>query len=939
MKKRPVLRLISFVLGSGILATLPMGCSRAADTSIEKAESPSPIVETQKSPRSTPTKSVVVPAEDPFVDETPAPPTVATVPAEKRPPAEPKAPVIEEDVVHREPNPEMLQNPPINESYMFRSKVDHNLVPDTVQYFDDAEHQGVFDAIGERAKQEYVEGALLNQTGYTTKAVKHYYEAVEKDPENLWLKNRAAQVAMQQNDFNRSEKYANEVLEADPDNYTAMLTIARTQLFRNKVEPAREWFLKVLEIKPKNIDALENLARIAYQHDRDLEKTKEYCGRILQVTSRNLNALLWHAEASALTNDVKYAADLYEQLIRYRPALIARLSDMGIRLLRENRIEDATELFRRGVAMQPQSEMVRLQWETLLQQIGGAETVMDGYKQLCDENPLDLQILELYAEYLEKTGHTTELIEHRERMLDINSRHIPSLLSLARIELGRDNMDEANKYLERVLAAGPDQASTYRDIALVYMDRGDLQRASDLLMEAATMDPHDADTLVAMAALADMSNDPNQTEKMLKRAIDVSPANEQILRLLGDFYRRTGKLYEASQLYEQVLAVTPDSIAAQLTLAMLYMELGNEGALDRLQLAAPKAVSDDFIFYSDYGALALEYGEWTRGRWALEKALEIKPDALILRQLLSNAYLHLDEPKLAETTLTDASEYLKSDPEAFEEFTFALIDVHVNSKNYDEAIRLTRQIIDNHTDDIDMRKFLIGLLQDKGDEDAVTEELNTAIKDFAVEEPVKSKMLRAAVYRHREDWDRAISILNPLLKEVEDPTEVQFHLAMTYGEKNDIRNAEKYYREIIERLDTDSDGPISRVLINAYNNLAYLFANEGIELDEAEKLALRALELKPNADYIFDTLGWIKFQQKNYREAEEYLTKAEKLALKDPEILSHLGDLYRETDRLDKARAYYKQSFQLNPELKGLKEKLDSLEQSTGTAAAPSTIE
>jgi Flp pilus assembly protein TadD len=91
----------------------------------------------------------------------------------------------------------------------------------------------------------------------------------------------------------------------------------------------------------------------------------------------------------------------------------------------------------------------------------------------------------------------------------------------------------------------------------------------------------------------------------------------------------------------------------------------------------------------------------------------------------------------------------------------------------------------------------------------------------------------------------------------------------------------------------------------ALNFVGYSYAEQGVRLDEAERLVRRALELKPRSGHILDSLGWVLFRRGDARRAVEALEQADTLAGPDATILEHLGDAYRATARPgDAARAY-----------------------------------
>jgi tetratricopeptide (TPR) repeat protein len=104
------------------------------------------------------------------------------------------------------------------------------------------------------------------------------------------------------------------------------------------------------------------------------------------------------------------------------------------------------------------------------------------------------------------------------------------------------------------------------------------------------------------------------------------------------------------------------------------------------------------------------------------------------------------------------------------------------------------------------------------------------------------------------------------------------------------------------------------------NSLGYIYAEEGISLDEAEKLIKKALEKEPENGSYIDSLGWVYFKKKDYANAEVYLQKANNI-MRDSTIYEHLGDLYLTLNKPEEAAKYYEEGLKYFPDSKNLQEK------------------
>jgi tetratricopeptide (TPR) repeat protein len=80
------------------------------------------------------------------------------------------------------------------------------------------------------------------------------------------------------------------------------------------------------------------------------------------------------------------------------------------------------------------------------------------------------------------------------------------------------------------------------------------------------------------------------------------------------------------------------------------------------------------------------------------------------------------------------------------------------------------------------------------------------------------------------------------------------YLGNVHFEKKDLEKAEAYYRKAIKNDPRNAD---------AHNNLAWLYYTKKENLEEAEVLALKAIDLNPAQETIYrDTLGKIREMKK-----------------------------------------------------------------------------
>jgi len=178
---------------------------------------------------------------------------------------------------------------------------------------------------------------------------------------------------------------------------------------------------------------------------------------------------------------------------------------------------------------------------------------------------------------------------------------------------------------------------------------------------------------------------------------------------------------------------------------------------------------------------------------------------------------------------------------------------------------------------------LIGVIETMASQDKMGDAIKV-MEDSVSRDPQRRdfRLALANMYVRDQRFDSAINLLQELLKSDPKSSDILLRLAETQRRKGDINTAIETFRRASQSAPTDPrpllqlgllmDGtgrreqakPIYEQILKiqpdqpvALNNLAFIKAEEGQDLDEALTMAQRARQGMPNSPDIMDTLGWI----------------------------------------------------------------------------------
>jgi tetratricopeptide (TPR) repeat protein len=266
-----------------------------------------------------------------------------------------------------------------------------------------------------------------------------------------------------------------------------------------------------------------------------------------------------------------------------------------------------------------------------------------------------------------------------------------------------------------------------------------------------------------------------------------------------------------------------------------------------------------------------------------------------------------------------------------------LIDMLYEAKKYDASARVCRELLELKTGDGKPRIYYLGVANRFGEPDFIEDEEFDAGKRLR---PGVHRLMIQAIAKQGK-YDQALKLVENLIRAQDNWQERQLK-AWVLREAGRFKDAARAYEDVLERIDKDTTLEqeekdqyneryryiLSNVYVDLkqidkaaeklqaliakrpeepayYNDLGYIWADHNMHLAKAEELIRKALELdkakrrkakvspaedQDNGAYL-DSLGWVLYKQKKYKEAKEAL----EAAVKDKnsqhiEIYDHLGD-------------------------------------------------
>jgi tetratricopeptide (TPR) repeat protein len=364
----------------------------------------------------------------------------------------------------------------------------------------------------------------------------------------------------------------------------------------------------------------------------------------------------------------------------------------------------------------------------------------------------------------------------------------------------------------------------------------------------------------------------------LQQVVRSAPENFVARFNLGRAHMAKGEVEQARQQFEQAVRLRPDYIPPQLALAHLHI---TRREFDMALRTTAQILARD---RNNMGALLLQsaalmgQGKFQDSRDLLQQMLNASPNSADVWFQLGMVNLVEKRFREAEAGFQKAYDLSPSNPRGL----LGVVETYLAQGRVDAGIQKLQAEAQKHPERSDFHLML-------GNTAVRTGRLDLAIENFnklvAKVDP-KSRVAADAYlrlgesYRRKGDLASGIAALNKASEIVPNDAVIVGTLALTLDGAGRRDEAKRAYEDVIKL------NPNHAI---ALNNLAFLMAETGDDLNQALTYAQRAKQRLPQIDEVSDTLGWIYLKKNLSEDAVLIFQDLVKKAPKHPTYRYHLG--------------------------------------------------
>ena len=449
----------------------------------------------------------------------------------------------------------------------------------------------------------------------------------------------------------------------NPENARLYVLAGIAHMGLGEKDLAEAAFSRAVELDPMAADARLNLAQLKVTNG-DFEAAKGLLEQVLAQQSNHYPAMLELASLAGRKGDVKLQASWLEKAVAAQPALTGPRRALALLYLNTQQPLKALETAQPALEADPNSvDFLGIVGQSELQ-AGKTEESIKTFQRLVNVAPQTVEAYFLLARAYGLAEKHREMQAALTKALEIDPNHLPSQVALVRFFVLDGQSGEAEKRLQALKKAHPDNAEVMAQEGWMRLREGKAEEAAKSLQQALDRAGPAANREL-VESLAEAYWGARQWEASLgvrDSWLKNNPNDIPMLLSLGQNYTQLNRPDDALKSYRAVQAVMPDNVIALNNLAWLLQKSAPEEALGYAE-QANRLVPGTPSIMDTLGWLLLQQGQAERARDLFEEASQKSSGNPQYRYHLAQALDQIGESKRAEQILQEllADQRLKAE--------------------------------------------------------------------------------------------------------------------------------------------------------------------------------------------------------------------------------------------------------------------------------------
>lgn len=511
--------------------------------------------------------------------------------------------------------------------------------------------------------------------------------------------------------------------------------------------------------------------------------------------------------------------------------------------------------------------------------------------RLLEQKGYRIAALECYEHVLETLDRGSIQLRGRPELAELLQRPGVLTLRIADLALQAEQPERAIELYELLQKQEPQAAAMLElRIAHAQMDAGRIEEAAQRGFNVVETFRANRSSRASFAKLFEpVGYDRALAALDRLKTVGQSTGSYDILR--ADLHLRAGRPGQAIEILKRVERF--DLSAARLTV-QAYRAAGKQDALVLELIDRTATLPRRWAAINRAWAMLTQMTQPTPLTAKMIESAAIPADQEAARQfVLAQLASDRGQPVPARRALADAQKRNPVLVRSLLQQSESDLDLNTDFSDEDDLVDLVLDF----RDDPQLLNLVIANLIRQGQKQPLSSALQRAIAERPGDAVIASSY--AQVLSLDEQKPEALSILEHAVQQSKSANEL-YMLANQYTVLGDLKGSEQVLRRALQ---VDPDNP------SVCNDLGYVLADQGRELDFAEALLWKAVGAEMENPAYLDSLGWLLYKRGRFAEASQYLEQAVNASdPSDPVVLDHSGDALQRLEKADEAKKRWTQA-------------------------------